>query len=77
MPAADIQATLLELSARSVSESLLDAQPDCEEVLVCGGGAFNTALMKRLALLMPEARVASTDEYGIPLPGWRAWHSPG
>lgn len=77
LPAADIQATLLELSARSISESLLDAQPDCEEVLVCGGGAFNTALMKRLALLMPKARVASTDEYGIPLPGWRAWHSPG
>ncbi|MCG9953934.1 anhydro-N-acetylmuramic acid kinase [Pseudomonas aeruginosa] len=69
LPAADIQATLLELSARSISESLLDAQPDCEEVLVCGGGAFNTALMKRLAMLMPEARVASTDEYGIP-PAW-------
>ncbi|MEW3444655.1 anhydro-N-acetylmuramic acid kinase [Pseudomonas aeruginosa] len=69
LPAADIQATLLELSARSISESLLDAQPDCEEALVCGGGAFNTALMKRLAMLMPEARVASTDEYGIP-PAW-------
>ncbi|MGC3406184.1 anhydro-N-acetylmuramic acid kinase, partial [Pseudomonas aeruginosa] len=27
------------------------------------------ALMKRMALLMHEARVASTDEYGIPR-GW-------
>ncbi|MBG7023207.1 anhydro-N-acetylmuramic acid kinase [Pseudomonas aeruginosa] len=69
LPAEDVQATLLELSARSISESLLDAQPECEEVLVCGGGAFNAALMARLAALMPAARIASTDAYGIP-PAW-------
>ncbi|KPD26744.1 MULTISPECIES: anhydro-N-acetylmuramic acid kinase [Pseudomonas aeruginosa group] len=69
LPAEDVQATLLELSARSISESLLDAQPECEEVLVCGGGTFNAALMARLAALMPAARIASTDAYGIP-PAW-------
>ncbi|OES69543.1 hypothetical protein A7R81_23030 [Pseudomonas aeruginosa] len=42
---------------------------ECEEVLVCGGGAFNAALMARLAALMPAARIASTDAYGIP-PAW-------
>lgn len=41
----DVQATLLELTAQSIAASLLDAQPGCQEVVVCGGGAFNTTLM--------------------------------
>lgn len=69
LPAEDVQATLLELSASSISESLLYAQPGCEEVLVCGGGAFNAALMARLAAHLPRARVASTADYGVP-PEW-------
>ncbi|MFZ5958558.1 anhydro-N-acetylmuramic acid kinase [Pseudomonas knackmussii] len=69
LPAEDVQATLLELSASSIAESLLHAQPDCEEVLVCGGGAFNPALMARLATHLPQARVASTADYGVP-PEW-------
>ncbi|SDO37759.1 anhydro-N-acetylmuramic acid kinase [Pseudomonas jinjuensis] len=67
--AEDVQATLLELTARSIAESLLDAQPDCAEVLVCGGGAFNPALMARLAARLPGARVSSTAERGVP-PEW-------
>ncbi|MBO3277586.1 anhydro-N-acetylmuramic acid kinase [Pseudomonas schmalbachii] len=69
LPSEDVQATLLELSARSIAESLLDALPGCEEVLVCGGGAFNPPLMARLAAHLPAARVASTADYGIP-PEW-------
>ena len=69
LPAEDVQATLLELSARSIAESLLHAQPGCEEVLVCGGGAFNGAFMARLAAHLPKAKVASTAEYGVP-PEW-------
>lgn len=69
IPAEDVQATLLELSAHSIAESLLHAQPGCEEVLVCGGGAFNPTLMARLAAHLPKARVASTTEYGV-APEW-------
>ncbi|WP_374441874.1 anhydro-N-acetylmuramic acid kinase [Pseudomonas panipatensis] len=69
LPAADVQATLLELSARSIAESLLHAQPGCEEVLVCGGGAFNAALMARLAAYLPRAHVASTAACGV-APEW-------
>lgn len=69
LPAEDVQATLLELSASSIAESVLHAQPDCEEVLVCGGGAFNPVLMGRLAAHLPRARVASTADYGVP-PEW-------
>lgn len=69
LPAADVQATLLELSARSIAESLLHAQPGCEEVLVCGGGAFNAALMARLAAHLPGAHVTSTAACGV-APEW-------
>nr|WP_276584078.1 anhydro-N-acetylmuramic acid kinase [Pseudomonas sp. RIT-PI-AD] len=67
--AADVQATLLELSARSMCEALQGAQTDTQELLVCGGGAHNAALMDRLARLLPSVRVASTEAHGVP-PDW-------
>ncbi|MBK5008703.1 anhydro-N-acetylmuramic acid kinase [Pseudomonas sp. S60] len=65
----DVQATLLELSARSIIDSLNNAQPGTHALLVCGGGARNGALMARLAQLLPQAKVASTAAYGID-PDW-------
>jgi anhydro-N-acetylmuramic acid kinase len=35
------------------------------EVLVCGGGAFNTDLMTRLQQALPGVRLGSTARYGI------------
>ncbi|WP_314020089.1 anhydro-N-acetylmuramic acid kinase [Stutzerimonas degradans] len=67
--AEDVQATLLELTARSISEALERAQPDTEELLVCGGGAHNTALMRRLQALQPNRHVCTTDAFGI-APDW-------
>ncbi|WP_060482846.1 anhydro-N-acetylmuramic acid kinase [Pseudomonas sp. NBRC 111119] len=65
----DVQATLLELSARSIIDSLNNAQPGTQALLVCGGGARNGALIARLAQLLPQAKVASTAAYGID-PDW-------
>lgn len=65
----DVQATLLELSARSISSALLHSQPTTEELLVCGGGAHNSALMNRLQELLPSIRVSSTALYGVH-PDW-------
>ena len=69
LAAEDIQATLLELSARTIVESLTGAQENTEELLVCGGGAHNAALMARLSQLLPGARVASTATHGVD-PDW-------
>ncbi|WP_137974848.1 anhydro-N-acetylmuramic acid kinase [Pseudomonas sp. F(2018)] len=66
---ADIQRTLLELTARSIVDSLQQAQQDTAELLVCGGGAHNAALMQRLQELLPSCEVASTAERGVP-PDW-------
>ena len=65
----DVQATLLELTAQTIIESLQSAQSDTRELLVCGGGAHNTTLMNRLATLLPNANVSSTDAYAVD-PDW-------
>ncbi|RBJ83880.1 anhydro-N-acetylmuramic acid kinase [Pseudomonas sp. MWU12-2534b] len=69
LPAEDVQATLLELTALTIVQSLQAAQSDTQELLVCGGGAHNSALMQRLAALLPGARVSSTAVYGVD-PDW-------
>ncbi|MDD2089580.1 anhydro-N-acetylmuramic acid kinase [Pseudomonas guariconensis] len=65
----DVQATLLELTARSIIDSLHGAQSGTEALLVCGGGARNGALMGRLAALLPCAQVSSTAAHGVD-PDW-------
>ena len=62
----DVQATLLELTARSIINALTAAQQQTERLLVCGGGAHNGALMRRLQELLPNAQVSSTDALGVP-----------
>jgi anhydro-N-acetylmuramic acid kinase len=62
----DVQATLAELTARCIADSL-DRHGECsEELLVCGGGAFNGFLMERLSSLLPGIRVQSTQARGLP-----------
>jgi len=63
---ADVQATLLELTARSALDALRSSAPDTRELLVCGGGAHNGALMARLGTLWPGLAVAATDTAGLP-----------
>lgn len=62
--AQDVQATLTELSAVTISEQVL-LSGGCERLLVCGGGSRNPLVMARLAGLLAGTEVATTDEYGI------------
>ncbi len=64
--AQDVQATLTELTARSCADCLQMHMAACERLLVCGGGAFNTHLMRRLQALLPDCAVGSTEEQGLP-----------
>jgi anhydro-N-acetylmuramic acid kinase len=63
---ADVQATLAELTARACSGDALRFQPDLRRLVVCGGGAFNSHLMGRLAALLPGVLVASSADAGLP-----------
>jgi anhydro-N-acetylmuramic acid kinase len=62
---ADVQATLLELTARSVLEAITQQTPPSADVLVCGGGTHNHRLMQRLAELLAPRVVSSTAAHGI------------
>jgi anhydro-N-acetylmuramic acid kinase len=63
IPAKHVQATLCELTARSISDAIHEHAPQTHEVLVCGGGVHNLALMLRLQMLMGTIRVVSTEEF--------------
>ena len=64
--AADVQATLTELTARACADALLQNMPACERLVVCGGGAYNQHLMQRLQALVPGSQVTSSDALGLP-----------
>lgn len=59
----DVQATLLELTARSI----IDGIPAFKngEIFICGGGVHNHYLMNRLSQLAHPAPVYSTQSVGI------------
>ena len=61
-----VQATLAELTARCCAEAVLRHEPGLRRLLVCGGGALNTHLMRRLAALLRGAQVQSTEAAGLP-----------
>lgn len=67
---ADVQATLLELTAYTATQALARHLPACRRLLVCGGGALNTQLMLRLDAQLEAAgvaaRVQSTADCGLP-----------
>ncbi len=64
--AADVQATLTELTARVCSDSLLRFQKNGKKLIVCGGGALNGHLMKRLRDNLPNVLIASSEHSGLP-----------
>ena len=66
---ADIQATLLELTASSIAMALHSFAPNTEEVLICGGGIHNAALRQRLDKSLTQVAVASTASAGLD-PDW-------
>ena len=61
----DVQATLRELTARTIAEALHASQPDTQRVLVCGGGVHNPVLMETLRQVLPGVALASTAEFGL------------
>ncbi len=61
----DVQATLLEYTAASITSALEQSDLHPDRVLICGGGANNETLMGRLRALQPEAEIVSTAAYGL------------
>jgi anhydro-N-acetylmuramic acid kinase len=64
--AADVQATLTEFTARTCVNDVLHHAANAAELIVCGGGALNGLLMRRLQAGLPNVRVLSSAERGMP-----------
>jgi anhydro-N-acetylmuramic acid kinase len=62
----DVQATLTELTARSCAAALQAHGPDSTVLIVCGGGALNGQLMRRVQANLPTCRVESSARHGLP-----------
>ena len=62
---ADVQATLLALSVRTIADALRAAQPHTQRVIACGGGVHNPLLMAALAAAMPGSVVESSAMHGL------------
>jgi anhydro-N-acetylmuramic acid kinase len=64
--AQDVQATLAELTARVCAEACRMHAREAAELIVCGGGAFNSDLLGRLRRLVAPLRVVTSGERGLP-----------
>lgn len=67
--AQDVQATLAELSARSIAAAVRHHCAHAQDVYVCGGGAHNLDLLERLCRLLPDCRIDTTSALGTD-PDW-------
>ncbi|KTD19488.1 anhydro-N-acetylmuramic acid kinase [Legionella israelensis] len=61
----DVQATLLELTARNISDAILQSNIRFSKLYLCGGGAHNQALKMKIASLLPDIAVEKTSQVGI------------
>lgn len=61
----DVQATLQELSAHAIADSIRQHCEKADEIYLCGGGAHNTALRNRLVEMLAPLPLKLTDELGI------------
>jgi anhydro-N-acetylmuramic acid kinase len=60
-----VQATLLELTARSIAEAVARHCRGARRVIACGGGVRNHALMRRLRRLLAPATLETSARHGI------------
>lgn len=62
----DVQATLAELTAQCIARDVGRYAPAACELLVCGGGAYNDHLLRRIAALLPATTIATSETRGLP-----------
>ncbi len=62
---ADVQATLLALSVRTITDALCAEQPDTQRVITCGGGVHNAELIGALTRALPGVIVEPSSKHGL------------
>ncbi len=64
LSASDAIATLTEVTARSIAESYAFIPHGVDEVLLCGGGARNPEIRRRLAVHLPDTDIRLLEDVG-------------
>lgn len=62
---ADVQATLLALTAQSIASAIQSENLAVSKVIVCGGGAHNGALLYALSQILKGLSVGTSESLGI------------
>ncbi len=65
---ATVQSSLLQLTVTSIAEEI-SRLGKADEVILCGGGAYNLELKRRLAQAIPDSEILTTQDLGI-APQW-------
>jgi anhydro-N-acetylmuramic acid kinase len=65
----NVQSTLAEYTAASIAKALVESGPTLNEVYICGGGAHNIDLMRRLTRHLKPTPLATTTALGMD-PDW-------
>jgi anhydro-N-acetylmuramic acid kinase len=61
-----VQATLCAFTALACSQDLLRHAPEACQLVVCGGGALNSELMRQIAAHLPDVPVLNSEALGLP-----------
>ena len=61
----NVQATRAEYTAVTIAQAISGSELAVSEVYICGGGAHNDDLLKRLKNAMPGTGIANTGKLGI------------
>ena len=65
LPPEDVARALVELTARTITNTVARFAPDAAELYVCGGGVYNKTLMQAIASHFPGL-TATTEALGVP-----------
>ena len=63
----DIQRTLLELTSTSIVSQIALHLPECNRIILCGGGAKNLHLVDRIKTLAGEIVIETSENHGAPI----------
>jgi anhydro-N-acetylmuramic acid kinase len=65
IPAEDIQATLLELTAECIRIAVQESKIKIVEIYLCGGGTKNKAIIERLKAKHSDIKIETTEVLGM------------
>jgi anhydro-N-acetylmuramic acid kinase len=65
-PPKDIQKTLIKLTSSTCADCVRSYAKDSKILIICGGGAYNEALMQNLQDDLPDLQIGSSAQHGLP-----------